>query len=78
MIRINLLPQEEQVIRTASIHVRRPSGILLPLIVLAGAVTLVVAAVVHQQAQVQSLSKDLHDVEDEIVSRAAWTALACR
>ena len=78
MIRINLLPQEEQVVRTSSMQIRRPSGILMPLIILAGSVTLVVAAVVHQQAQVQSLSKDLQDVEVEIVKLAPEVALVER
>jgi Tfp pilus assembly protein PilN len=77
MIRINLLPAEEKVVRK-SISVKRPTGILLPLVILVGSVTLVVAAVVHQQAQVQSLLTDLRAVEDEIERLAPEVALVER
>ncbi len=77
MIRINLLPPEEQV-ASRQIHIRKPSGLLIPVVVLAAATTLVVAAVVQQQAQVQSLLTDLQEVESEIVSLAPEVALVER
>jgi type IV pilus assembly protein PilN len=77
MIRINLLPAEEKVNRS-TISVKRPTGILLPLVILAASVTLVVAAVVQQQAQVQSLLGDLQTVEGEIERLAPEVALVER
>lgn len=77
MIRINLLPAEEKVSRP-TISVKRPTGVLLPLVILAASVTLVVAAVVHQQAQVQSLLGDLQTVEEEIERLAPEVALVER
>jgi Tfp pilus assembly protein PilN len=77
MIRINLLPAEEKVTRK-SISVKRPTGVLLPLIILAGSVTLVVAAVVQQQAQVQSLVTDLRLVEEQIDQLAPEVSLVER
>ena len=77
MIRINLLPAEEKSARK-SITLKRPTGMLLPLVLLGTGVTAVVASVVHQQAQLQSLSKDLHSVEAEISRLAPEVALVER
>jgi Tfp pilus assembly protein PilN len=77
MIRINLLPAEEKAIRK-SFTLKRPTGMLLPLAILAISVTAVVAAVVQQQAQVQSLSRDLRGVEAEITRLAPEVALVER
>jgi Tfp pilus assembly protein PilN len=77
MIRINLLPQEEKQARK-SFAFKRPSGMLVPLALLGTGVTVVVACVVHQQAQVQSLSHDLRHVESEITRLAPEVALVDR
>lgn len=77
MIRINLLPAEEKSTRR-SIQIKRPSGILFPLILLFGGVSVVVATVVQQQAQVQSLLKDLKACEQEIAELAPEVALVER
>lgn len=77
MIRINLLPPEEKVNRK-SFNIKRPTGVLLPLLLLVGGVTMVVAAVVQQQAQVQSLRQDLATVETEINKLAPEVALVER
>lgn len=77
MIQINLLPAEEKVTRR-SIQIKRPTGILIPLVVLCAGITVVVAAVVQQQAEVQSLLKDLKACEDEITTLAPEVALVER
>ena len=77
MIQINLLPAEEKVTRR-SIQIKRPTGILIPLVVLCAGITVVVAAVVQQQAEVQSLLKDLKACEDEIATLAPEVALVER
>lgn len=77
MIHINLLPAEEKAARK-SLTIRRPTGMLLPLVLLGIAVTAVVASVVHQQAQVQSLSRDLRAAEAEISRLAPEVALVER
>jgi len=77
MIRINLLPHEEKQARK-SFAFKRPSGMLVPLALLGSGVTVVVACVVHQQAQVQSLSHDLKHVESEITRLAPEVALVDR
>ena len=77
MIRINLLPQEEKQARK-SFAFKRPSGMLVPLALLGTGVTVVVACVVHQQAQVQSLTHDLKHVESEITRLAPEVALVDR
>jgi type IV pilus assembly protein PilN len=77
MIRINLLPSEEKSARK-SLTIKRPTGMLLPLLLLGTGVTVVVANVVHQQAQIQSLSRDLHSVETEITRLAPEVALVER
>jgi Tfp pilus assembly protein PilN len=65
MIRINLLPPEEKQARK-SLAIKRPTGLLVPLVVLGASVGVVVASVVHQQALLQSLGRDLRAVEGEI------------
>jgi len=77
MIHINLLPAEDKVSRR-SIQIRRPTGILFPLVVLLAGVTVVVGAVVQQQAEVQSLLKDLKACEEEIATLAPEVALVER
>ncbi len=77
MIRINLLPAEEKTTRR-SIQIKRPTGLLLPLVVLFLGVSAVVATVVQQQAQVQSLLKDLKACEEEISQLAPEVALVER
>lgn len=77
MIQINLLPAEEKTTRR-SIQIKRPTGILLPLVILCLGITVVVAAVVQQQAEVQSLLKDLKACEDEIATLAPEVALVER
>ena len=77
MIRINLLPQEEKQARK-SFAFKRPSGMLLPMALMGLGVTVVVACVVHQQAQVQSLTRDLRNVEAEISRLAPEVALVDR
>lgn len=77
MIRINLLPAEEKQARKG-LTIKRPTGMLLPLVVLGIGVTAVVASVVHQQAQLQSLTRDLRAVEGEIGRLAPEVALVER
>ena len=77
MIRINLLPPEEKQARK-SLAIKRPTGLLLPLLVLGVSVTVVVASVVHQQTQLQSLGRDLRSVEQEITRLAPEVALVER
>jgi type IV pilus assembly protein PilN len=77
MIRINLLPAEEKAARK-SLTIRRPTGVLFPLLVLGVGVSVVVASVVHQQAQVQALGHDLRSVETEISRLAPEVALVER
>ena len=77
MIRINLLPAEEKQARK-SISIKRPTGILLPLVVVGVGVTVVVASVVHQQAQLQAMNRDLKAVESEITRLAPEVALVER
>ncbi len=77
MIRINLLPAEEKAARK-SITLKRPTGVLAPLLLLGIGVTVVVASVVQQQAQVRSLEHDLRAVESEISRLAPEVALVER
>jgi Tfp pilus assembly protein PilN len=77
MIRINLLPAEEKQARK-SLAIKRPTGMLVPLVILGVGVTVVVASVVHQQAQLQSLNRDLKAVESEITRLGPEVALVER
>jgi type IV pilus assembly protein PilN len=78
MIRINLLPAEEKQVRRSMPTFKRPSGLLLPLVLLGTGISVVVGAVVHQQAQLQSLGRDLKQVEAEIQRLAPEVALVER
>jgi Tfp pilus assembly protein PilN len=77
MIRINLLPTEEKSPRR-SIQIKRPTGILFPLVLLLSGVSVVVATVVQQQAQVQALVKEVKACEQEIAELAPEVALVER
>lgn len=82
MIRINLMPFEERGQKARRPQSARksggPSGVLLPLAIVAGVLVLIVGTIVQQQAQLHMLTNEVARVERESQALAPQIAMVER